>query len=45
MNSFLKGDVFTKDVIDSWIDFKMENEVKPCEGCPHPKEFELYYNV
>ena len=24
----LKGDVFTKDVIDHWIDYKMEVEVK-----------------
>jgi len=25
----LKGDVFTKDVIDTWIDWKEENEIKP----------------
>jgi glutamine synthetase len=41
----LKGDVFTKDVIDYWIDYKMENEVKPVNSRPHPHEFYLYYDI
>lgn len=41
----LKGDVFTKDVIDHWIDYKMENEVKEVISRPHPHEFYLYYDI
>ena len=41
----LKGDVFTKDVIDYWIDYKMENEVNPIKLRPVPYEFMMYYDV
>jgi len=41
----LKGDVFTKDVIDMWIDYKTENEVNPVKLRPHPHEFFLYYDI
>ena len=41
----LKGDVFTKDVIEYWINYKMENEVKPVISRPHPHEFYLYYDI
>ncbi len=41
----LKGDVFTKDVIDMWIDYKTENEVNPVKLRPHPHEFYLYYDI
>ena len=45
-NAFLlKGDVFTKDVIDMWIDYKTENEVNPVKLRPHPHEFHLYYDI
>ena len=40
----LKGDVFTDDVIETWIDYKMENEVIPLRLRPHPHEFHLYYD-
>ncbi|MCK4738439.1 MAG: type I glutamate--ammonia ligase [Deltaproteobacteria bacterium] len=40
----LKGDVFTQDVIDVWIDYKMENEVNPGRLRPTPHEFSLYYD-
>ena len=40
----LQGGVFTEDVIDTWIDYKMENEVKPLRLRPHPHEFFLYYD-
>ncbi len=41
----LKGDVFTEDVISTWIKYKMEKEVKPMALQPHPYEFSLYYDV
>jgi glutamine synthetase len=41
----LKGDVFTKDLIETWIDYKREREIKPLAMRPHPYEFELYYGV
>src|SRR5579872_4241591 len=40
----LKGDVFTKDFIESYIDLKYE-EVHKFEHTPHPIEFEMYYSV
>jgi glutamine synthetase len=45
-NEFLlKGDVFTKDVIEKWIEYKTENEVNPVKLRPHPHEFFLYYDI
>ena len=41
----LAGDVFTKDLIETWIDYKLEREIKPFAQRPHPYEFELYYGV
>ena len=41
----LKGDVFTKDVIEKWINYKRENEVTPLNSRPHPHEFFLYYDI
>lgn len=41
----LKGDVFTQDVIDMWISYKMENEVDAVRLRPHPHEFYLYYDI
>ncbi len=41
----LKGDVFTQDLIDTYIEYKMTNEVKPMALRPHPYEFALYYEV
>jgi glutamine synthetase len=40
----LKGDVFTEDVIDTWIWYKSENEVDAMRLRPHPHEFALYYD-
>ena len=40
----LKGGVFTEDLIDTWINYKMENEVEPLRLRPHPHEFYLYYD-
>ena len=41
----LGGGVFTDDVIETWIDYKMEKEVKPMQLRPHPFEFALYYDI
>jgi glutamine synthetase len=41
----LKGDVFTSDVIETWISYKMENEVQSLDLRPHPWEFALYYDI
>ncbi len=41
----LRGDVFTEGVIDAWIEYKMNKEVKPMALRPHPYEFGLYYDV
>lgn len=41
----LKGDVFTPDVIETWIDYKMRNEVQAIDLRPHPWEFALYYDI
>ncbi|WP_029004575.1 type I glutamate--ammonia ligase [Azorhizobium doebereinerae] len=40
----LKGDVFQKDFIESYIELKMK-EVARFEMTPHPVEFEMYYSV
>lgn len=41
----LKGDVFTKDLIDSYIAYKRENEVDAIRLRPHPYEFFLYFDI
>ncbi len=41
----LKGDVFTEDVIRTWIDFKRERELAEMALRPHPYEFYLYYDA
>jgi len=39
------GGVFTDELIDTWIEYKYENEILPMQQRPHPYEFELYYGV
>ena len=41
----LKGDVFTPDVIETWIAYKKQHEVDPVQLRPHPWEFYLYYDI
>jgi glutamine synthetase len=41
----LKGNVFTEDVIETWINYKFEREVQALALRPHPFEFQLYYDV
>lgn len=40
----LKGNVFTKDLIETYIEYKTENELMEMALRPHPFEFELYYD-
>jgi glutamine synthetase len=41
----LEGGVFTEDLIETWIEYKRENEIAPLQLRPHPHEFELYYDI
>ena len=41
----LKGDVFTIDVIEKWIEYKMNTEVNPMRLRPTPYEFALYFDA
>jgi glutamine synthetase len=41
----LRGDVFTQDVIDTWISYKRENEADAVRLRPHPYEFCLYFDI
>lgn len=41
----IEGDVFTPDLIQTWIDYKREREITPLAQRPHPFEFELYYDL
>ncbi|MEE6281221.1 type I glutamate--ammonia ligase [Georgenia sunbinii] len=40
-----EGDVFTPDLIATWIDYKRTNEIAPMRLRPHPHEFELYFDL
>jgi glutamine synthetase len=41
----LAGDVFTQDVIDTWIDYKRSREIDAVRLRPHPWEFQMYYDI
>jgi glutamine synthetase len=41
----LKGDVFTPQLIERWLDYKREREIQPLRLRPHPLEFSMYYDV
>jgi glutamine synthetase len=41
----LKGDVFTRDVIDVWIEYKRKKELDAIRLRPHPWEFALYFDI
>ena len=41
----LKGEVFTPDVIEMWLNYKRTNEVDPLRLRPHPYEFYLYFDI
>ncbi len=41
----LKGNVFTEDAIETWINYKRSKEVDALRLRPHPYEFFLYYDI
>ena len=41
----LRGEVFTKDVIETWIQYKLEKEFDAVRLRPHPYEFCLYFDI
>jgi len=40
-----KGDVFSEDLINTWIDYKWNKEIIPMQQRPTPYEFYLYYDL
>tara|TARA_Y100000031_G_scaffold150115_1_gene188961 strand:- start:4123 stop:4413 length:291 start_codon:yes stop_codon:yes gene_type:complete len=40
-----EGGVFTDDLIETWIEWKREEELAPLAQRPHPYEFYLYYDA
>jgi glutamine synthetase len=41
----LRGDVFTKDLIETWLEYKRKKEVDAIRLRPHPWEFALYFDI
>ncbi len=41
----LKGDVFTADFLETYVDYKRTEEVDPIRLRPHPYEFSLYFDI
>src|SRR3989442_8261519 len=41
----MRGDVFTKDVIETWLEYKRLKEVDAVRLRPHPYEFALYFDI
>jgi glutamine synthetase len=41
----MKGDVFTEEMLNTYIDYKREKEVDALRLRPHPYEFMMYYDV
>jgi glutamine synthetase len=41
----LRGDVFTDDVFEAWIPWKLKNEVDAIRMRTHPYEYALYYDM
>jgi glutamine synthetase len=41
----LAGHVFTRDVLETWVDYKRSKEIDPMRLRPHPYEFYLYYDA
>ncbi|MQA26506.1 MAG: type I glutamate--ammonia ligase [Micromonosporaceae bacterium] len=41
----LDDGVFTPDLVETWVEFKRENEVDPIRLRPTPHEFALYFDI
>ncbi len=44
-NFLLKGDVFTEELIETYISYKRHHEADAVRLRPHPYEFALYYDI
>ncbi len=44
-NFMLRGDVFTEDLIETYITYKRKNEADQVRLRPHPWEFAMYYDI
>lgn len=40
-----KGDVFSDDLLETWINYKIDREIRPVQQRPVPYEFHLYYDI
>jgi len=40
----LVGDVFTEDLIETWIELKRD-DINQIRLRPHPYEFDMYYGI
>ena len=40
-----EGDVFSEDLISTWVAYKREKEIVPLRARPHPYEYALYYDL
>jgi glutamine synthetase len=41
----VEGNVFTQDVIDTYLSYKRSHEIDEIRLRPHPYEFFLYYDI
>ncbi len=41
----LEGDVFTEELVQTWIEYKIKQEVNAIRLRPHPYEFAMYYDI
>jgi glutamine synthetase len=41
----LKGDVFSEELLELYVEYKRKKEVDPVRMRPHPYEFHLYYDI
>ncbi len=41
----MRGDVFTEDLIETWINYKRSSEIDYVRLRPHPAEFVLYFDI
>ena len=40
-----EGEVFTEDLLGTWVDYKRAHEIDPLRLRPHPHEFEMYFDI
>lgn len=41
----MRADVFTKDVIETWLEYKWKHEIDPVRLRPHSREFHRYFDA